>query len=378
MGRGIRGNAYGLLLVAAVAAAPGCSVFSLLAKVGKVASVAGKAGKAGGAAAKAMSLGAAAAKLGGATTAALAAERGALALAGLGDDAARGAAYLAREGEVWHIVRAGEAPLSLGDDAARAALSDAGVVQVLLDPSAILGRELPLPGPGVQVQLPRFGGGLRALLPDAEAVGRWREVGGEAAGHAWDLSQLAMDAADAQEVLGGALGDGAPMALLVDPPCVSEWVGASPYTPDALQGPGLALVIGRAAPALPAVDPGRAVIWAAVDDPCAPVDAAGLVAAAQLQARSGRLYPLAALAPAAEVQLPEVDAGGALRAGLTLLGGAPHGLTALGWALGPAAAAEPVGQEARWVGLGAALIVAGALLWRALRRRRAEAAEGSP
>jgi hypothetical protein len=362
----------GLWLLLGLCAAPGCSVFSLLAKVGKVASVAGKAGKGAGLAGKALSWGGAAAKLGGATSAALAAERGALALAGLGDDAARGAAYLAREGEVWHIVRAGEAPLSLTDDGARAALSDAGVMQVLLDPSAVLGRELPLPGPGVQVQLPRFGGGLRALLPDAEAVGRWREVGEEAGRQAWDLTQLAMDAADAREALGEALPERGPLDLRVDAPCAPAWAGASPFTPDALEGPGLTLVVGRAAPALPPPDPGRAVLWVAVDDPCAPVDAEGLVALARQQLVEGRLFPLAGLWPAAELRPPggagpEPDA--VQEAQMTLISGAPFGLRALGWRVGPPV--DPLEAQARWVGLGVVTVAALGLAARAANRRRA-------
>lgn len=92
---------WGLLLTPLCAAA---SPWGALSRAGKVSRL-GKAGKL-----------AAAAKATGAVTAAVAAERGGLLLAGLGDDAARSAAFLARtgEGELALVTRGGQSTVQRG------------------------------------------------------------------------------------------------------------------------------------------------------------------------------------------------------------------------------------------------------------------------
>ena len=132
-----------MLLVATPAFA---GLGGLLAKLGKAGSSAGKVAKVGGKAAKLAKV-AKVAKVGAGVTTAFAAERATFALGGLSDDAARGAAFVARgaEGEVMVVTRAAgqsvHSPISAGA-MVDAMAAEGSAPTVFLDASAASSPEV--------------------------------------------------------------------------------------------------------------------------------------------------------------------------------------------------------------------------------------------
>lgn len=160
-----------LVLLTVLLSAPSsadASIFSLFRLAGRVGSIAGKVAKGAGAAGRAgraafaagkLAKGAGLAALGlralggaGSVSAAVAAERAALFFASVPDDAVRGIAYIAREGEMLHVVRRGASEVVSLDAARSGAYLESLAVHSDLawDPSVMLrgGSDL-LPGAGV-------------------------------------------------------------------------------------------------------------------------------------------------------------------------------------------------------------------------------------
>ena len=132
------------LLVGVLLAAPAHAGFGSLLKLGKLGSSAGKAGKV----AKTASVVTKTARVGrgvAMVSGAVAAERAGLVFAGLGDDAARSAGYLARtaENEFVLVTRAGQSPVAASEVGTTVQqLSREGSATVYLDRSAAASEEV--------------------------------------------------------------------------------------------------------------------------------------------------------------------------------------------------------------------------------------------
>lgn len=181
------------LLAALLLSAPAHAGFGSLLKLGKVGSSAGKAGRV----AKTASVVTKTARVGrgvAMVSGAVAAERAGLVFAGLGDDAARSAGYLARtaDSEFVLVTRAGQRPVAASEVGSTVQqLSREGSATVYLDRSAASSEEV-----------------LAALPADAELRlaegGTSLPVRRQASGEGTDfVVDVASNAVDLQDYLGG-------------------------------------------------------------------------------------------------------------------------------------------------------------------------------
>ena len=164
---------------------------------GKVAKGAGAVGK-GAAVVGGVSAGAKVARSVGAVSKLATAERAAVLFASVPDEAGRGVALLARDGDVWHLARRGVGSVESADDAGRlvGSLDDAGrQVDVFLDPSAGLTDAARLPAGARLSDATGRPTGWR-VGPGADGRMRaWPEV------DAGTVAEAALDIADVADVV---------------------------------------------------------------------------------------------------------------------------------------------------------------------------------